>query len=370
MIESPSFFVPLATRKGFNTAVKYIKNTIELSEVCVEDKYNLADFLNDKMSQGLADQQSSSSVLSVLLLDKWGYSCKSANFPAPVTDGKSIYEEVKKWKAVDVVIAYHHPDLGYVLINPKNPAYADSLGDFRKNELIVVYAGVPGGKTDSKLADLAVARILDLISGKKSKTPESLLKGSLAFKALPSEEKETKPARPSRKPAAKKTAKPAKPAKTTRSRSASGSSDWVAAAEKASPAQKQKVAAAPAAPVAAPAKAAPAGGVRKITPLYSVPVTNELFHNGNVEAWKRIINSYRAKYPHLEVFVYYDGERIIDINTLFKWGKVKHGSVIQFAVAGEGVKDVAKLQRYFNQGASPQFEAFLKGSPNTVMNLF
>lgn len=368
MVESPSFFVPLATRDGFNTAVKYIKNTIELSEVCVEDRYNLADFLNEKMSQGLADQRSSSSVLSVLLVDKWDYSSKSANFPAPSTDGKGIHEEIKKWKAVDVVIAYHHPDLGYVLINPKNPAYVDSLGDFRKNELVVVYAGVPGGKTDRKTADMAVARVLELISGKKGKTPEALLKGSLTFKALPSEEKEAKPARVSR-PARK--AAPKKPARAaSRKAASSGSSDWVSAADKAAPVQKKKAAAAPAPVPAAPAKASPAGGVKKITPLYSVPVTNELFHNGNVEAWKRIINSYRAKYPHLEVFVYYDGERIIDINTLFKWGKVKHGSVIQFAVAGEGVKDVAKLQRYFNQGASPQFEAFLKGSPNTVMNLF
>ena len=29
-----------------------------------------------------------------------------------------------------------------------------------------------------------------------------------------------------------------------------------------------------------------------MTPLYGVVVTNELFHNGNVEAWKKIIESY------------------------------------------------------------------------------
>ena len=61
---------------------------------------------------------------------------------------------------------------------------------------------------------------------------------------------------------------------------------------------------------------------RRMTPMYSIPVTNELFHNGNVEAWKKIIQSYNMKYPGLEVFIFYEGERIHDINTLFKWGKL------------------------------------------------
>ncbi len=89
-----------------------------------------------------------------------------------------------------------------------------------------------------------------------------------------------------------------------------------------------------------------------------------------MEAWKRIIDSYKTKYPDLEVYIYYDGERIININSLFKWGKVKHGSTIQFAVAGSDIKDVAKLQRYLIQGASHQFEAFLHGPVSTVLKLF
>ena len=107
-----------------------------------------------------------------------------------------------------------------------------------------------------------------------------------------------------------------------------------------------------------------------MTPMYSVPVTNELFHNGNVEAWKKIIQSYEMKYSGCEVVVFYEGERIQDINTLFKWGKVKHGSTIMFAVVGEDIKDVAKIQRYFRQGASSQFEAFLRAPVNTVLKLF
>jgi len=127
---------------------------------------------------------------------------------------------------------------------------------------------------------------------------------------------------------------------------------------------------APAAPARATAAPAGGGGPVRMTPKYSVVVMNECFHNGNVEAWKRIMASYNATYPDLKVFIYYDNERIMDINSLFKWGKVKHGNIIEFAVAGKEIKDVAKLQRYFAQGASPQFEVFLRGSVNTVMKLF
>jgi len=145
----------------------------------------------------------------------------------------------------------------------------------------------------------------------------------------------------------------------------------VKVAAKAQAGSKARIAAAPVTVVVAAPKlpAAPKPGAR-MTPMYSVNVTNELFHNGNVEAWKRIIDSYKAKHAELDVLVYYDRERITNLNALFKWGKVKHGSAIQFAVAGENICDVAKLQRYLAQGASPMFEAFLRGPVNGVLSLF
>ena len=147
-----------------------------------------------------------------------------------------------------------------------------------------------------------------------------------------------------------------------------------AAAKAKAPDDKSKAAVAGSAvpPWSSPVPKLPAGPKpgSRMTPMYSVNVTNELFHNGNVEAWKRIIDSYKMKHPDLDVLVYYDGERITNLNALFKWGKVKHGSVIQFAVAGENICDVAKLQRYLAQGASPMFEAFLRGPVNGVLSLF
>ena len=110
----------------------------------------------------------------------------------------------------------------------------------------------------------------------------------------------------------------------------------------------------------------PAGPVpvETMTPRYSVTVTNELFHNSNVEAWKRIVSAYHAAYPGLRVHIFYEGDPIMDINALFTWGKVKHGGSIQFAVSGKDIRDVSKLLRYLAQGAGPNFSPFLQSPAN------
>ncbi|MDR2048441.1 MAG: hypothetical protein LBP69_03225, partial [Treponema sp.] len=243
---------------------------------------------------------------------------------------------------------YHHPELGLLVANPKSEEELAGFGDLRKNELLVVFAGkggAPADETCEKAAELTIS----LFEGAKVKPPAALLKGTFTIKAV-------------KKPKAAPAPKPPKAPK----RQARTAGRPVKAS---SPAPEAQRVAPPVVTAAAPPVAAPAGPAR-MTPRYAVVVQNELFHNGNVEAWKRIVASYNAKYPNLQVYIYYEGERILDINSLFKWGKVKHGSAIEFAVAGNDIKDVAKLQRYLAQGASHLFEAFLKGPVNNVLKLF
>ncbi len=109
---------------------------------------------------------------------------------------------------------------------------------------------------------------------------------------------------------------------------------------------------------------------KNVTPKYAVQVSNELFHNGNVEAWKKIIESFTTKYPDLKVYIYHQNELINDINALFKWGKVKHGDSIFFQVSGEDIRGISKLQKYLYEGASHRFEQFLKIGVGKVLNLF
>jgi len=336
----------LSTRAGFNSAVRHIKKTMDIAS---RANTNLGDVVYELDDEDLTSAQTGL-LLRMLLVDKLGYKSASTNLSSTVNDISGLAKEFEKWSGIDLVAAYFHPEIGLLIANPKIAEELAGFGQLNKHELLVIYAGLQGDETDEncqKAADLA----LKLFEGSKVTAPAFLTKGKFTVKNVskPKKSEETKSA-----PTAK--AKTASKGKSTAKRAAASAAP--AASEKKS--EKK----------AATIVQVKAGTPSKMTPRYAVVVQNELFHNGNVEAWKKIIASYRAKHPDLEVFVYYEGERIHDINSLFKWGKVKHGSAIEFAVAGNDIQDVAKLQRYLAQGASKQFEAFLRGPVNTVLKLF
>jgi hypothetical protein len=331
----------LATRPGFNAAVRHITKTLTVIE-SLGDTVNLGDLLFELGDPELTGERIGL-ILRMLLVDKMGYSVFSSNLASLAADIPSLAAEFEKWKAVDLVAAYHHPDLGVLVANPKNAGELAGFGMLKKRELLVIYAGKGQAGQDAQCQKAAVLAAA-LFAGEKPKMPADLYTGKFTAKKARAEA--------ARRKAAGKTAR--------------------------RPLDIGKKAEAPGRPrfritIPPPASAASFEVMRPVemTPMYSVAVRNELFHNGNVEAWKRIIASYNARYPALRVYIYYEGERILDINALFTWGKVKHGSTIHFAVAGNGIRDVSKLQRYLAQGASPQFDAFLR-SPmvNGVLRLF
>jgi hypothetical protein len=341
MAEALYEYVGLSTRDGFNRSLRHFLAVNDiLSDF--EGRENLADKLNGLLDEKSVQANQIGPILNALLVGhpKYNYRSRSYNLTRNIEDFDPIVSVVEKWDAVDLVLAYYHPDLGLTLINPKNKQHWESAQTLRKNELLTIYCGTLTEKAPEKLLETAIDALVSLLSTGKSKAGPSLTQGKFKWKA-------PKPPAPAKPKVRKKAGKPSARAKVKAT----------AAAESAAPA-----AAAPA--VEAPSKK------RRMTPMYSIPVSNELFHNGNVEAWKKIIQSYNMKYPGLEVFIFYEGERIHDINTLFKWGKVKHGSTIMIAIAGEDIKDLAKLQRYLRQGASPAFEAFLRFPVNTVLKLF
>jgi len=319
----------LSTRGGFNSAVRHIKKTMEIAG----SAGNLGDLIYEMDDSELTGARISM-LLRMLLIDKMGYKSASVNLHSTADDLKTIADEFAKWNGVDLVAAYYHPELGLLIANPKIAEELAGFGQLRKRELLVVYAGFQGKETDDNCQKAAVLA-LKIFEGSKITPPSILTKGNFTVKKI------SKP----------KKAAEEKPVKTKIAKAKTGGGK----------------------PLAAPVKkiaAEPVKASAKMTPRYAVVVQNELFHNGNVEAWKKIIESYKTKYPELEVYIYYDGERILDINSLFKWGKVKHGTAIEFAVAGEQIQDVAKLQRYLAQGASQMFEAFLRGPVSSTLKLF
>jgi hypothetical protein len=354
MAESQHLYDGLGTREGFNRSLKHFKYIMGLIED-FEDQNNLAEILEGATAEKTVVPDQILPILNAILLDKYRYHACTLNMKETFEDFDGISREVAQWNAVDLVAAYFHPELGVVALNPKIRSHWDTVQSLRKNEMITVYAGAFGSPLSEKTAKEALSTFVALLNGEKTKAPASLLKGTFG---------------PSRPPAAAAAilAAPvrygmgATQAPITAAPSAAPVTQDAAAAP-------QPVAAAEAGAQGA-APAAPSGAPKKMTPMYGIVVSNELFHNGNVEAWKKIIASYTNKYKGLEVFVFYEGERIHDINTLFKWGKVKHGSTIMISVAGDEIKDVAKLQRYLKQGASHMFEAFLKAPVSAVLNLF
>jgi hypothetical protein len=350
----------LSTRKGFKSAVRYINKTLGLIDA-LEEGANLGDLLLETEDEELRGEIAA--LFRMVLVDKLGYAAFSFNLSRDVSEPASLAGEFERWGALDLVAAYHHPDMGLLAANPKNAEGLSAFGPLRKHELLVIYAGRAGGRTDDfclKAAKTAAA----LFDGAEPGIPPELYGGLRGTES----------------------------AQGTNAVSGGGSSPRTGLSVKipaavgasAAPVSEPPPRRAVGAGAGPPAKPHPRKAVQvprtefsfqaprfsRMTPMYSVVVQNELFHNGNVEAWKRIIDSYNTKYPDLRVFIYYDGERILNINTLFKWGKVKHGRSIQFTVAGDEIKDVAKLQRYLVQGASPHFEAFLRGPVSGSLRLF
>ncbi len=338
MVNMISQFEGLSTKVGFNNSLKHFRAVMKIIGD-ISDNINLADILTELIEEKAIISEQIQPILNSLLVDKYTYSCDSYNLKENVDNFDILTDELKKWTAVDVLLAYYSPEMGLTPINPKNREHLDSIRVLKRNELITIYVGeLNHTRKDKKIYSDAIIKIIQLLDGKKITTP-SLLTGG-RFKA------------PVKKEKIKKIKKAAlKIIKKSTSKKSAAVLEPVAAQQ-------------PPAATKAPVK------VSRMTPMYGIVVANELFHNGNVEAWKKIIESFEYSHAGLKVFVYYDGEQIHDLNTLFKWGKVKRGTAIMISVGGDNIRNVSKLQKYLRQGASHMFEAFLKGHPHQVLKLF
>lgn len=324
----------LASKAGFNTALRHFR-LVTRYVGDVQKGGNLADLINLSLEGGEVHRDQVKPILNAVAVDKFQYAYKSHNLQKTVEDPEGITKILTGWGKIDLIFTYSSPQAGLYVINPKNPAHWEQALPLMKDELVVVYAGSAGGADLSpELRDHAVQDCLGLLNGEVIESRKEFL--------APERQRPQVQVQP----------------------------QAVAQPQAASPAKAGAADSAPTAAATAPKAPAVSGGKKRMTPRYGVLVTNELFHNGNVEAWKRVIESFKAKYPTLDVLIWYDNERINDINALFKWGKVKHGNPIMISVTGDDIKDVSKLQKYLFEGASPRFEVFLRGAVNRVLDLF
>ncbi|MBN2042039.1 MAG: hypothetical protein JW864_18530 [Spirochaetes bacterium] len=302
-------FYSLATKSKFNKGLNHffaVNDTVEE----VQSGKNIADIIVRELDEGNISSDQILPIVGAVIKDKFEYSYDSFNIPKSVTDFNKITDETTKWTAIDILLVYYNPNGDIILINPKNPSHWEKASELYRDQLMVIYSKyIKAEDKDSKIAKEAIKAIEEMIAGKDVFINQEFIDQTVTPKKIVKQEKPSSPA-------------------------------------------------------------SPGSGKKRFTPKYSVLVTNELFHNGNVEAWKKIIESYTTTYPDLEVTIYYDNELINDINSLFKWGKVKSQSLIYFQVSGEDIKGVSKLQKYLFEGASVRFEQFLKLGVGKVLKLF
>ncbi len=305
----------LSTRNGFNTGMKLFKVINSLITECTKYR-NLADLINESVDKNILEKEQIRTIVNILLIDKFQYCTKSLNlrsiYNGPLENLSKIFV---KWNILDIVIVYYHPQLGTIVINPKKEeSWKVISGELKENELAVIYVGFFDKEFDKEKARRACDVVAEIIQGGDVKDAESFKTDSFVF-----------PMNEPRKPESKQQAAAQPQVSTVK---------------------------------------------KKLSGKVGIVVTNEVFHNGNVEAWKRIIESYEVKFPDTRVLVFYDNEQIQNLNTLFKWGKVKSGSLIYVSLYGPEFRFLPKLKRYLYQGASHNFEAFLKGNPGNILNLF
>ncbi|MFP4508652.1 MAG: hypothetical protein ACOC4I_01550 [Spirochaetota bacterium] len=319
----------LSSKAGFNSALRHFKTVTQFVGQ-IGRGANLADLLNESLDSGRIERHQIKPILSALLEEKFGYSVRAWNLGSTIEDPAPVVKVLGEWSALELVLVYHHPQTGIFVVNPKKLEHFEPIGTMVKDELVVLYAGaIPDEDVKPSTVEQAADDCVALLEGAK-------IKGK---KAYVSERRNSVASRPSVE----------------------------------TPSPRVEPAASPETPpaqAAAQPSAPQSGGRQRMTARIPVNVTNELFHNGNVEAWKRIIESYKSKYPGFDVLIWYENERINDINALFKWGKVKHGTPIMISIVGENPTDISKLRRYLFEGASPRFEAFLHGAVDRTLELF
>ncbi|HNW28976.1 MAG TPA: hypothetical protein PKN50_10900 [Spirochaetota bacterium] len=304
-----STYFALASKSNFNKALRHFYKVSEVVDE-IEMNRNLADVINDDIDANEVTEDQILPIVGSVIRDKYGYSYDSYNIIEPITEFEKIAEETSKWTALDIVCVYYNPGGKVFIINPKNPDHWERVRELHNDQLMVIYVKFLK-EENKKIEEAAINTFEEMLSGKDVFINKAFIDQTVV----------------QRKPV-KKEKKVEEPGKVG------------------------------------------GGGVANITPKYAVEVSNELFHNGNVEAWKKIVESYTTTFPALKVFIYHGSELVNDINSLFKWGKVKHGDTIFFQVAGENIKGVSKLQKYLYEGASPRFEQFLKIGVGQVLRLF
>ena len=335
---------------GFNDSIKYIKIANIISKFLTAG-CNFSDIIN--ILSGKIKNEHILYFLKIFLVDKFQYQYYSFNLKKDFSEVSMIPDLIGQCNLINTNIVYHDIVLGISCFNPQNSNHWQNV-ELNKDNLISIYANTkpaikPLLKDYFKNIDLFFSGFVTKISFDEQLSGEYPIVKSVAAAKKAME-------------IAKKNREAEKEDKQVKATQVAG--NQVAGNQVAGDQVGKTQNASVTTTVHKSSKK------KKTTPKYSIQITNELFHNGNVEAWKNIIESYNVAYPDIELLIFFQGSKVTNVNSLFKWGKVKNGDVILFCLIGEEFKSISKLQRYLFEGASNRFERYLKKDINKTLNLF
>lgn len=103
-----------------------------------------------------------------------------------------------------------------------------------------------------------------------------------------------------------------------------------------------------------------------------IVVSNPTLEYGHIEAWSNIIASYQQKHPEHRVLIWYEGEQVYNMVSLFKKSDQLDPNAFQMSVSAPDSdwKDVPKLYRLLVEGAGPNYRQFLHKEIYQVLKLF
>ncbi len=129
-------YLSLSTRSGFNNSVEHFRVVTDITGRMKKGE-NLADIVEDLESK--LSKSQIGPILNSLVVERLDYTAISLNLPVNFSDFEAICEAVSVWKNIDIVLAYHHPQLGITLINPKKIEHWKNVQDVSVEELMVIY---------------------------------------------------------------------------------------------------------------------------------------------------------------------------------------------------------------------------------------
>ena len=182
MPEQPHVYDGLSTREGFNRSLKHFKFIMQVVAE-FERTRNLADILSDRLLEKAIGQDQVLPTLNAILVDKYHYALRSHNLQENFEGFDAIASETGKWKAMDLVVVYFHPELGVVAVNPKNRSLWNSVQSLKKNELITVFAGAFQNTTMNPIFSQGIDLLIQIIEGGKVRSPSVFTKGRFTQKS-------------------------------------------------------------------------------------------------------------------------------------------------------------------------------------------